>query len=89
MSVCLLYSLGLAAFLSWSARAKRGDPDKWCHNHDDHEQQSDQSLSKAVRTLTVTMLVVVVVISMMMTATTTMMMMMVIPSDSNEFDIVR
>ena len=26
-----IYSLGLAAFLSWSARAKRGDPDKWCH----------------------------------------------------------
>ena len=27
----MIYSLGLAAFLSWSARAKRGDPDKWCH----------------------------------------------------------
>ena len=82
----MIYSLGLAAFLSRSARAKCGDPDKWCHNHDDNDQQSDQSLSKAVRPLTVTMLVVVVVISMMMMM---MMMMMVILSGSNEIDIVR
>ena len=38
-----LSSLGLAAFLSWGTRAKRGDPDKWCHNDDDDDQQRDQS----------------------------------------------